>query len=531
MGACFYVLYTQFKNRMKEKVKHVSFWLVALFVAAYFVLYFIQIANDIGETHLVSNAVPTFHAVATLVFGGFTFLALSLGIKLGSSFYRMSDVNLMFVSPVQPNRILMYGIMRQFAVSMIATFLLLMQLVNLRIYFGLWIREMAFLMIAWLMISLSCSILSLTLYSISSIHPRFRTFVLLFIYILAALVVAGLALAIWRSDSPWNAAISFFSDPTLHVLPIGGWTSGFLYNAMMGDYTQALLYAVLTLFLPLLGIITISRTGSDFYEDVLTSIGNVQTGSNASIEETAYSSGFRHNHVGKSHLYGKMKGPAVLLQRQMTEQRRSFSFFLDQSSLLVFACAALLGTTLHAFMLKGMYPHVMMVLSEAIMSYVLIATIATGRLVDELGKPFIYLIPGGAVKKLFFLSLPSVFKAFYEGLISFTILALFIHADIIYVLCATAFYTTTCMFFSSAYLTSVRAFGLQTSKSVRMALALVIITAVFLFELSYGVGIAERFGIVTTRFFPLTSLVLSVVNLIATVLFFNCAKGILDNRN
>lgn len=165
------------------------------------------------------------------------------------------------------------------------------------------------------------------------------------------------------------------------------------------------------------------------------------------------------------------------------------------------------------------------------MSYVLIATIATGRLVDELGKPFIYLIPGGAVKKLFFLSLPSVFKAFYEGLIAFTILALFIHADIIYVLCATAFYTTTCMFFSSAYLTSVRAFGLQTSKSVRMALALVIITAVFLFELSYGVGIAEGFGIVTTRFFPLTSLVLSVVNLIATVIFFNCAKGILDNRN
>lgn len=516
---------------MKEKAKHVSFWLVALFVVAYFVLYFIQIAGDIGESHLISNAVPTFQAGATLVFGGFTFLAISIGIKQGSSFYRMSDVNLMFVSPVQPNRILMYGVMRQFALSMIATFFLLMQLINLRIYFGLWIKEMVLLMLAWLMISLSCSILSLTLYSLSATHPKLRTVVLFLIYLLAGLVVAGLAFAIHNGSSPWNAAIEFFSDPRLHMLPIGGWTSGFLYHGMQGNYPQALLYAATTLFIPLLGVLLVSRTGSDYYEDVLTSIGNVQNVSGVVKEESSTHTGFFRDRVGKSRLFGKKNGPAVLLQRQMTEQRRGLSIFLDQSSLLIFACAALLGTTLHAYMLKGMYPHVMMVLSESIMSYVLFATVSTGKLVEELGKPFIYLIPGGAVKKLFYLTLPSVFKAFFEGLITFTILALFIHADWIYVVCATAFYTTAALFFSAAYLTSVRAFGLQTSKGVKMCLTLVIVTAVFIFELSYGVNIAENFGIVTTRYFPLTSLCLSIVNLIASLIFFNCAKGVVDSRD
>ena len=531
MGACFYVLYTQFKNRLKEKAKHASFWLVALFVVAYFVLYFIQIANDIGESHLISNAVPTFQAGATLIFGEFTFIALNIGIKQGSSFYRMSDVNLMFVSPVQPNRILMYGVMRQFAVSMIATLLLLMQLVNLRIYFGLWIKEMILLMLAWLTISLSCSILSLTLYSLSATHPKLRTVVLSLIYLMTGMVVAGLAISIHRGGSPWNAAIEFFSDPRLHMLPIGGWTSGFLYHAMKGDFPQALLYAATTLFIPLLGVLLVSRTGSDYYEDVLTSLGNDQSANGGAKDELSGQTGLFRNRVGKSRLFGRKSGPAVLLQRQMTEQRRSLSLFLDQSSLLVFTAAALLGTTLHTYMLKGMYPHVMMVLSESIMCYVLFATISTGKLVDELGKPFIYLIPGGAVKKLFYLSLPSVFKAFFEGLITFTILALFIHADWIYVVGATAFYTTASLFFSSAYLTAVRAFGLQTSKSVKMVLALVIVTAVFIFELSYGVNIAESIGIMTTKYFPLTSLCLSGINLIASMIFLNCAKGVIESRD
>ena len=532
MSACIYVLYTQFKNRMKQRMKKVQFWIAAIAVAFYFVVYFLQVMGDIGENHLISDAVPRFQSGATLIFLVVSFLALTIGVKRGSSFYKPSDIGMMFVSPITPNRILMYGLFRQFSMSLVATLLLVMQLINLRIYFGLWIKELSFLMIAWLMVSLSCSIVSIALYSMTARHPVLRKIILVFTYLLAGAVIITLAFSIRRSSDPTEAVFAFFRNPLLYKIPIGGWTAGFLKYAMDGELPRALTYAALTLMTPLLSIFLISRAGTDFYEDVLTSTGNLyahtteeeQTGLLLRSENSS-------SRVGKSGLYGKKRGTAVLFQRQVTEQRRSLFPLFDQTSLLVLALACLLGATLHTLMKRGMYPQVMSILSVLIMSYILFFTITTGRLVEELRKPFIYLMPGRPVKKLFYTSLASMLKAGIEGVICFSVIAIFAHLHPLYVPCSTVFYTTAAMFFSATYLTSARALSLQSSKNSRMALTLLLITAVFFFEFSVGTDVGTTLNNMSPNYFPLTFLALSGINLIASLIFFNSAKGLIESRD
>lgn len=530
MNACIYVLYTQFKNRLKQRAHQVQFWVAAIVVLLYFVFYFWQVANDIGENHIIADAVPRFQSGATLVFLVFAFLAMIVGVKRGNSFFGPADISNMFISPITPNRILMYGMLRQFAISLIATFFLIMQLINLRIYFGLWIRELCLLMIAWLMISLSSSILSITLYSLTATRPSLRKCVLLVTYILGALIVGGLAFFIWKSGDPAEATFRFFRLRVLHYVPIGGWASGFLVSAMAGDSVHALMYTSLTMFLPLLGIFLVSRTKSDYYEDVLTSTGNLYAYT-ASDEKTnlLLRSENSTSRVGKSKLFGKKRGAAVLFQRQLTEQRRSLFPLFDQSSLLVLAVAVLLGATLHTFMKKGMYPQVMSIFGVLILCYALFFTITTGRFVDELKKPFIYIMPGKSVKKLFYTSLASVWKACIEGTICFSVVTGFAKLHPIYVPCATVFYATAAMFFAATYLTSARVLTLSSSKNSRMVLTLLIITAVFLFEFSVGTDVGHTLNAISPVYFPMTFLVLSGINLIAATIFFHCAKGMLEN--
>ena len=68
------------------------------------------------------------------------------------------------------------------------------------------------------------------------------------------------------------------------------------------------------------------------------------------------------------------------------------------------ALAVVLGAFLQSLDRKGMYPFIMQILSVAILCYAMIFTIPMGKFVDELYKPFIYLIPGSPLRKLYYAS-------------------------------------------------------------------------------------------------------------------------------
>ena len=60
MNACLYLIFKQWRNSLREKIKRPMFWLWAMIVLAYFALYFYQEINHLGETGIIDNAINTY---------------------------------------------------------------------------------------------------------------------------------------------------------------------------------------------------------------------------------------------------------------------------------------------------------------------------------------------------------------------------------------------------------------------------------------------------------------------------------------
>ncbi len=530
MNACMYVVLKQWKHSLQEKIRRPQFWIGVLVVAAYFALYIYQEISHTGTTQVIDNASSVYRGSVTMVFLVVAFVGFALGLNRGSSFFRSADINHMFVAPIRSERILFYGILKKCGISVLITLILLMQLTNLRFYFGLGIEEMLILMGAWLLLSICLSILSLAVYSITAVSPVFRKIVLIALYAVSGLIILGVVLSLWRSGTPFSDIFAFFNDPRIHAIPLGGWAAGFLCCAMDHQVKLALVYAGLLLIFPLIGIIAVLKNRSGYYEDVLTSIGHGY--GNYLYQNEASVSDVRHKVTRKkSHLMGRSRGEIVLMQRQMTEQKRSFLVLFDRGSLGMLAVAVLTGSVLRSLMIRGMYPFIMQIIALAVLCYTMIFTIPMGKFVDELRKPFIFLIPGKPLKKLFFASLPSVLKAFIEGLICLVVVSLFAKLHPAYVLCGSMFYASSAMLFYAVYMASIRTLGLTNSRQSHMILAFAILSCVFTFELSLGANIGSRLYAISDDLFILDFLILAVFNMIVSLFFFVSSRSILDSRD
>ena len=527
MNACMYLIFKQWRNTLREKIKHPQFWIGVLVVVAYFALYIYQEINHIGESGVLDNAAETYKGCAAVVFIVLSFIGLGIGLNHGHSFFTPADIDHLFVSPVRAERVMFYGLFKRCLTSVLATLILLMQLTNLRFYFGLGAKDLLILMGAWIMFSICLSVTAMAVYSAASASAGLRHVIRISLYLFSVTIILGLVFALWKSGAPFKDTISYFNEPHLHLLPVGGWTCGFLVAAMEGEIYLAVTYAGLMALLFLVCMLLIVNNRSAYYESVLTTIGR-GFGKMNRADVPADSNLTRR--IKKSRLLGSRRGEVVLLQRQMTEQKRSLTVLFDRNSLGMIAIAVVLGSVMQSLMRKGMYPFIMQIITMAVLCYAMIFTIPMGKFVEELEKPFIYLIPGKSFKKLFYASTAPVVKAFVEGLICLTIVSLFARLHPAYVPCGSMFYASAALLFYASYLTSLRTLGVSNNRHSHMILSFAIMSAVFIFELSLGAYIGRRLYAVDPSLFVLDFLILAVFNIAVSVVFFFNARSILDYR-
>lgn len=527
MNACMYLIFKQWRNTLREKIKRPQFWIGVLIVLAYFALYIYQEISHSGESGVLDNALATYKGGVTAVFIIIAFVGLGIGLNHGNSFFNPADIDHLFVSPIRAEKVLFYGLVKGCLASVFATLLLLLQLTNLRFYFGLGAKDLLILMGGWLMFSITLSVVSMAVYSIASASRVVRYVIRISLYIFSATIILGLVIALWKSGAPFSDTIEYFNEPYQYLLPIGGWAGGFVVTAMEGQIYLALSYAGLMGMILLVSILLIVRNHSEYYENVLTTIGR---GFGRMNRSDAPADERRSRRARKSRLLGSRKGEVVLLQRQMTEQKRSLTVLFDRTTLGMIAIAVVLGAVLQSLMRKGMYPFIMQILALAVLCYAMIFTIPKGKFVEELDKPFIYLMPGRSFKKLFYASTAPVLKAFVEGMICLTIVSLFARLHPAFVPCGSLFYASAALLFYASYLTSLRTLGVSNNRHSHMILSFAILSAVFIFELSLGATIGRRLYAVSESMFLLDFLILAAFNFVVSVFFFFNAKSILDYR-
>ena len=74
---------------------------------------------------------PTRGAILTLICLIISYLSVRTGLKNGSTFYRLADVNLIFPSPLTNKSVLFYGFTRQLGIALLVLLWLAFQAVNL----------------------------------------------------------------------------------------------------------------------------------------------------------------------------------------------------------------------------------------------------------------------------------------------------------------------------------------------------------------------------------------------------------------
>jgi len=463
MRALSYLLLTSMKNFLRQLLKKPALIVVYVLVIAMMVFAMLPGGNGLTTN---SDMLPILRALAFCVFGFIAYSSVSKGLKQGSTFFAMPDVNMLFTSPIRPQAVLLYGVIKQMGVSAMATLFMCFQIPNMRNLLHLEGTGIFAVTSAWFSILVCAQVVSLCTYSLTAPYPKRRRIGNYIMYGLIAALVLGLGVYLLYRGGEMQAVIDYFGLPFMDYVPFVGWINAYMMGLIGGETGRALMFLLLAVFFPALGITLVQRTKSDYYEDVLQATERTYVTKQAMKDGKIGAKNLNENvRAGKSGIVGKGQGASIFFYRHLTEQRRTGMFILDKGSLVVIIGAAIGGIIFRNLTAKGeITPFISSLIAFAALSYILYFLTVTGKFTQELTRPFIYLVPAPEVLKLLYSNLTTVLKALVEGIIAFSILTVLAGLPWWFVPMAALTYATLSQVYISMSILSQRILGGSNSK-------------------------------------------------------------------
>ncbi len=411
MGALFYVVKRTIVNYIKSLKRKPGQLIIYIIFLAMFVFMFIGSAK--GEFNNKGVLSPELRSV---IFAAFPLIILyftvSGGLKKGSTFYRMADVNFVFPSPIDRRSILIYGFIRQLGFALLFIMWMMFQIANVQNllavpYEGLWIFFVTIL-IAILYIPVCSMIIHASVIS----HPERKTLYNRIFMGFFALLGAGFLILLVQTKDPIIAANTILGSEAFTYVPILGWLKVMMEASVTGFTTYSLISAGL-LLVCLAGLVWyLLSSDIDYFEEVLMETERKEKLIQDKRQGRAQS--MAPKKVRKVRSFYKGDGPAAIFYRQLLEYRKSGFFLFDKGSGLLIVIGAALAYFLRDNPMKMEY-----VLYASI--YLLFILSMSGRWGQELDTHFIYLIPGKPMAKLWYATLSNHIKHLFDGLVLFMV--------------------------------------------------------------------------------------------------------------
>ena len=352
-------------------------------------------------------------AILTVVCLIFSYLSVRTGLKNGSTFYRLADVNLVFPSPLTQRSVLLYGFTRQLGIGILVLLWLGFQAVNLQGIFA--ITGNGFVSFAAGAFLLTCymPVVSMLIYGRNLRNPSRRVWLKRGLNgtIIAIAVLTATALII--TGDPISTFRLIFDHQVIRYIPVIGWIRTLMTSAYLGWN----LYTWVSLFLSSAGLLLLVwymlRSDLDFYEDVLLVTEKKET----AIKMKKKGQSPFHTHSGKVRKiksFYRGYGASALFYRHMLEYRKTGFFLFDKSTLLVALIALVAGYLLRE---NPMGIYYLLYISLYILFFLSLA----GKWDQELSRPFIFLIPARPMVKIWYATAAVHVKHLLEGLVLFLI--------------------------------------------------------------------------------------------------------------
>lgn len=477
MKSIFYLVRCQLKNSLRQLLRHpaqlISYLLVIALILFSFVL------NGANEQALPTQ--PDLRLLQDLYFFALLvalMLILRSGIKSGSTFFTMPDVNLLFVSPVRPNQILCYGLVKQMTSMALMVVLLMLYAPMLMGMFSLSVLQVFLLVIGLAFLLVLAQILSMLMYNASNGNPTRRRAFSAVLYAASALPVLYAGIGALQSDNVYQGLLNAAASPVLNVFPVAGWIRGAVFGVFTGDFMQLGIYVALLLALTVAGVILLVRGNPDYYEDVLQST-EVAYERAEEIKENPQGSGmeqFSRRKFKKKGGFHHGWGASTFFYRQLCEIRRKSRLgFITTSTVLI----VLIGFGMAVFMQRAKGDPMD---AESIFQSIMITQIyllyffqVTGDWITELKKPYVYLVPASSFSKLIWTSVTTLAKPLIDGFLAFTVLWLYLRVNPAVWLCAIVMYVCFGFLFTATNILFFRWLGKVATKGFLALLQLIVL--------------------------------------------------------
>lgn len=476
-----YLTLIKLKNQIRDLLRSPAKLIYVVFMAA--ILIFSVVGRSGQE---LETPQPLYQLTALLtVFYAFVFLLVLAtgGNSAKTPMFTLSDVSLLFPAPLRPNRVLVYGLVKQLGLSLIMGLLLLFQYGWLKVLFGITWGHMALIILGYALCIFLASFCSMAIYARTSGMEKATTVLRVCICAFTASYLLWMVYSCQDSILPllsgsqdyysaMDSCARFLSTLPGLLFPVAGWLAGIVGGLFTMEGTPVLVGAVLCLVVIVVLAVLVVTCKNNYYEDVLETAELAQSNVTAQKEGKVNEVVPKNVKVGKTGL-GKGWGVSALYYKHRIENRRSGIFFLSNMSLIFVAIILVMAF----FMSRTMDGDVVasLVAVFAMATYMQIFSEALGRFNRELIKPYIYLMPDPPLKKLLYCIKETLISDVLEAIILFVPVGLIVGADPVSIVLCIVARVSFALLFTAGNVLVERVFGTVTSKVLIMFFYIVVL--------------------------------------------------------
>lgn len=509
MSALTYLTLTKLKNRFKGIFRSPAKLIYAIFLLAMLVLLLFS-GTMAGEDGLGKPD----SRLGGLIVGYFALmflLTVNTGFSTGMSIFKMPDVNFLFVGPFKPVRVLFHGMFNQMATSLLMALVILFQYGWMHSEFGVGVGGLLIVVVGYGLAVFTGQITAMVIYAVSSGRNGLRK-ALRVVYVAVTVLWIGYILySALGEDDLLKSICDASVDSIGRLFPVAGWLGAACYEAILGSYASAgVLVAIWAVYTAAL-ILVMAKVDQDYYEDVLQSTETTFAAQSAAKEGRIAEAAPKKVSVGKTGLGGGW-GASAFWYKHRIENRRSRKWLLSGIEIVF-----ILVNIGFAFFMRDSG----IVAPLAFAAYMMFFYVALGRLMKEMTKPYVYLIPEPPTKKLLWCMRESAAGYAVSAVLSFAPMCFFVDAPVSSVAAAAVAYFTYAYLFTAGNLVTERVFGSVTVK----ALIFLFYFLVLIIMAIPGIAAAIFASMVMPEWTAL--LILSGVNILITLLGVFACRNIL----
>jgi hypothetical protein len=512
-----YLLLTRLKNQLMSWIKSPGKLIYSIFLLAMLILVVVTgnrpssgqaVQRDIGEL------LAGLFALYLIIF----VLMAKRGFDSGASLFSLADVNLVFTAPFRSSSVLFFGLVQQMGTSLLLGLFLVFQYSWMQRIYGVSFGTLLLMLLCYALTVFFAQLTAMVLYSFISADEKRALPLKIFFYGLVAVYAVWAAVRLLTDTSRLFEEIALLGSHQLTFLfPVAGWISGIVAGAANGSSTLILTGSLLCAFylVILIGLVIFSR--ADYYEDVLKTTEMNFSAITARKEGKVAEAAPRRVRLGRTGL-NRGQGASAFYYKHVIENRRGRVLILSPQSLVFVAAIIFASVFMKSAGVIGIF---------AFSTYMQLFSSALGRLVRELTKPYIYLVPEPPLKKLLYNVRESVPGTLAEAVIIFVPLAFILGLSLPeMIFCILARFTFAYLFIAGNILVE-RVFGTVTTK---MLIFFFYFVSLMLMALP-GIVLAVLLSVLQIQLISAavtTMLALAIPNIAVTMLVFYLCRDVLQ---